>query len=106
MHKENQNTGNKTCRVYVDDKSLIRVENHSTTYQRKTPVFKLNTLNNATGVNSIKSQLMKYRKVKLESVKGEVSKLRDGQDSARMGTAYTNALLKFKNLKQAPNTFR
>ena len=102
-YKENHNYVNRVSKPIVENKSTIRYENYSTTYQSKAPVFKTNTLNNASGVNSLKSQMMKYRRVKMDS--GRLVG-RNGTEATRENTGFTNALLKFKTTKVTPSTFR
>ena len=107
-HKENFNYENKTFKPFPESRPTIHAENHSSTYQSKPATFKLNTLSNASGVSSIKTQMMKYRKLKVDSAKLGNSGARNGAESGRDSNAYSNALLRFKNLKygQGPNTFR
>ena len=107
-YKENCDYENQQTRAYIDNKSTIRFENHSGNYHTKAqaPTFKPNTLSNASGVSSIKSQMMKYRKVKCVASKYSSIGTRNGSEVQRETTGYSNALLRFRNLKQVPSTFR
>lgn len=113
--KENYNYENRTCRAHIENKPIIRFENHSPLNCYKPTLFTRNAMadlnGNGSGVNStLKSQMMKYRKVKLDEGRNKQilvsgSCLKNGVEGTKEG-GYSNALLRFRNLKYVPSTFR
>lgn len=114
--KENYNFENKTCKAYLATKPLTRLESHTPLAQQKPVVLKDSTLGNTTShttgtTSALKSFLARYKKPNTEPAKSintptHYVGLRHVVETHRESVGYTSALMRFRNLKHVPNTFR